>query len=124
MFYGAPGCFSHLMTTESNPLDTAPCYMPIPVYLWYDSAGTCKPSGCTVIASYENSRKLPGTLSERGLANRVRGGGNKRDKKTSKKDKKRNKNRERIEKGTKTIKQKRTVTLTPNYLDQTFILIK
>ena len=50
VFYGAPGCFYDIMTTESNPLDTAPGYMPILEYLWYGSAGTCKPSGCTVIA--------------------------------------------------------------------------
>ena len=40
------------------------------------------------------------------------------------KDKKQNKNQKRIEKGTKTIKRKKTVTLTPDQLDQTFILIK
>ena len=47
--------------------------MPILEYRWYGSTGTCKPSGCTVIAFKENLRKLPGMLSERGLANRVRG---------------------------------------------------
>ena len=100
------------MTTESNPLDTAPGYMPILEYRWYGSVGTCNPSGCTVIAFYENTSKLPGTLSERGLTNRVRGvtmGTKKRAK-----DKKRNKSRKRIEKGTKTIKQKTTVTPTPD----------
>ena len=70
------------MTTESNPLDTAPGYMPILEYRWYGSAGTCKPSGCTVIDFQENSRKLPVTLSERGLANREGG-----DEKTSKSQK-------------------------------------
>ena len=48
--YGAPGCFYDIKTTESNPLDTAPGYMPILEYRWYGSAGTCKPSDCTVIA--------------------------------------------------------------------------
>ena len=71
--YGAPGCFYDIMTTGSNPLDTVPGYMPILDYRWYGSAGTCKPSGCTVIAFSENSKKLPDTFSERGLANRVRG---------------------------------------------------
>ena len=85
------------MTTESNPLDTAPGYMPILEYQWYGSAGTCKPSGCTVIALKENSRKLPGTLSERGLANRVKGG-NYGDEKKRAKDKKRNKNKKKEEK--------------------------
>ena len=63
-----------IKTTESNPLETASGYMPILEYRWYGSTGTCKPSGCTVIAFKENSRKLPGTLSERSLANRVKGG--------------------------------------------------
>ena len=62
-----------IKTTESNPLDTAPGCMPILEYRWYGSAGTCKPSGCNVISFKKNSRKLPGTLSERGLANRVKG---------------------------------------------------
>ena len=39
-----------IKTTESNPLETAPGGMPILEYWWYGSAGTCKPSGCTVIA--------------------------------------------------------------------------
>ena len=102
------------MTTKSNPLDAAPGYMSILEYRWYGSAGTCKPSGCTVIPFKEKSRKLPSTLSERGLANRVRGGGVTRGTKKRAKEKKRNKNRKRTEKGTKTIKQKMTVTLTPN----------
>ena len=76
------------MTTESNPLDTAPGYMPILEYRFYGSAGTCKPSGRTVMAFKENSRKLPGTLSERDLANRVRGVVTMGTKKTSKKTKK------------------------------------
>ena len=93
------------MTTESNPLDTAPGYMLILEYRWYGSAGACKPSGCTVIAFKENLRKLPGTLSERGLANRVRGltrGTKTRAKRQKAKQKQENK----IEKRKKTIKQK------------------
>ena len=42
----------------------------------------------------------------------------------SKKTKSKTKNQKRIEKGTKTIKRKKTVTLTPDQLDQTFILTK
>ena len=56
--------FYDIMTTESNPLDTAPGYMYILEYRWYGSAGTCKPSGCTVIAFKENLRKFPSALSE------------------------------------------------------------
>ena len=73
VFFGALGGFYDIMTTESNPLGTAPGYMPILEYQWYGSAGTCKPSGCNVIAFYENLRKFPGGLSKRGLANRIKG---------------------------------------------------
>ena len=100
------------MTTESNPLVTALGYMPILEYRWYGTAGTCKPSGFTVIAFYENSRKLPGTLSERGLANRVRGGNKKQ--KHEQKDKKRNKNKKKEYKKEQKPFKKMTVTLTPD----------
>ena len=57
----------------SNPFDAVPGYMPMLEYKWKGSTETRPPSGCTVIAFKENLRKLPGTLSERGLAKRVRG---------------------------------------------------
>ena len=74
--------------------------MPILEYRWYGSAGTCKPSGCTVIDFKENLRKFPGTLSKRGLANQVRGvnRGTKKRAKDKKQNKKPKKNKKRNKK--------------------------
>ena len=57
VFMALRGVFmtSRLRDQDYGTLDTAPGYMPILEYRWYGSAGTCKPSGCTVIAFQENS---------------------------------------------------------------------